>query len=71
MTAPSMRSGLLDVMDALPPASDVTGVTRLREEALAKGLRARQELENRARRMWTTALVADHVGVTRQAIDRN
>jgi hypothetical protein len=70
VSEPSMRSGLLDLVEALPPSSDVSEVTRLREAALARGQRARGELEERAGGLVPTSWVAEHLQVSRQAVEK-
>jgi len=66
----TIRSGLLDMVEALQASGEASELTQMRERALARGLRERQRLEALAGGFKPTQWVAEHLAMTRQAIDK-
>ncbi len=70
LASPSVRGGLVRLLTETSAEADSSPTTRLREQALARGLAAKEELRERAGGFKPTAWVSEHLGISRQAVDK-
>ena len=67
---PTVRGGLVKLLTEVGAGAEVSPATRLREEALARGLAAQEELRERSGGFRPTAWVGEHLKISRQAVDK-
>lgn len=67
---PSVRGGLVKLLTETSAETDHSPATRLREKALARGLAEKESLRERAGGFKPTAWVGEHLGISRQAVDK-
>jgi len=67
---PSVRGGLVTLLTQTSADSDNSPATLLREKALARGLAEKEHLRERAGGFKPTAWVSEHLGISRQAVDK-
>lgn len=67
---PSARSSILHVLNTVPADAEKSEAEMLRERALERAILVREQLREEAGGLHPTSWVADHLGVTRQSVDR-
>lgn len=70
LASPSVRAGLVKLLTDTSAETDDSPATRLREKALARGLAAKETLRELAGGFRPTGWVAEHLGISRQAVDK-
>lgn len=70
LASPSVRGGLVKLLNGTAADIDTSRVTELRDRALARGLAAKEALRELAGGFAPTAWVGEHLGISRQAVDK-
>jgi hypothetical protein len=67
---PSARGSILHVLSTVPADAEKSEAEALRERALERAVLVREQLREEAGGFHPTSWVAEHLGVTRQSVDR-
>lgn len=70
LESPTMRGGLVHLLSEVGVDSEISEVTRLREASIARALAEREVLRERVGGFRPTTWVSEHLGVSRQAVDK-